>query len=359
MQLTIEQLTVNFGVLRAVDQVSLQLERGQIGCLLGPSGCGKTTVLRAIAGFELPEQGRILIRGREVSRSGWGLAPEQRRVGMVFQDYALFPHLNVHDNIAFGLHGTPAGKSRERVMQLLELVDMRTYGDAYPHQLSGGQQQRIALARAMAPRPDLLLLDEPFGSQDAELREQLAKEVRSLLHEDSITALLVTHDQFEAFAMADHIGVMNRGELHQWGSAYELYHRPADLFVGDFIGRGTLLPATRAGACSISTELGELSGQIVNDLNGDRFHLLIRPDDVIHDDSAGTTAKIVDRAFRGAEFLYTLALPSGNRILCMAPSHHDHKIGQRIGIRLEVEHLVLFSEPAATPIDKPEDTVLD
>jgi iron(III) transport system ATP-binding protein len=180
-----------------------------------------------------------------------------------------------------------------------------------------------------------------------------------LLREDSITALLVTHDQFEAFAMADCIGVMNRGRLHQWGSAYELYHQPADLFVGDFIGRGTLLPATRAGTSSIRTELGELSGHIVNDLNGDRFNLLLRPDDVIHDDSASTTARIVDRAFRGAEFLYTLALPSGNRILCMAPSHHDHKIGQRIGIRLDVEHLVLFAEPTATSIDKADETTLD
>lgn len=359
MQLSVEQLIVDFDVLRAVDQVSLQLGRGAIGCLLGPSGCGKTTVLRTIAGFELPQQGRILIRDREVSRAGWGLAPEQRRVGMVFQDYALFPHLNVSDNVGFGLRGMAAAKRRERVRQLLELVDMHNYQAAYPHQLSGGQQQRIALARAMAPRPDLLLLDEPFGSQDAELREQLAKEVRSLLNEDSITALLVTHDQFEAFAMADRIGVMNRGRLHQWGSAYELYHRPADLFVGDFIGRGTLLPATRAGASSIRTELGELSGQIVNDLNGDRFNLLIRPDDVIHDDNAGTTARIVDRAFRGAEFLYTLALPSGNRILCMTPSHHDHKIGQEIGIRLEVEHLVLFTEPTATPIDKADEQGLD
>jgi iron(III) transport system ATP-binding protein len=358
-QLSVEQLVVDFDVLRAVDQVTLQLERGQIGCLLGPSGCGKTTVLRTIAGFELPLQGRILIREREVSRAGWGLPPEQRRVGMVFQDYALFPHLDVSDNIAFGLRGRSSGQRRERVSQLLELVDMQAYRQAYPHQLSGGQQQRIALARAMAPRPDLLLLDEPFGSQDAELREQLAKEVRSLLREDSITALLVTHDQFEAFAMADCIGVMNRGQLHQWGSAYELYHRPADLFVGDFIGRGTLLPATRAGANSIRTELGELSGLIANELNGDRFNLLIRPDDVIHDDAASTTAKIVDRAFRGAEFLYTLALPSGNRILCMAPSHHDHKVGQEIGIRLDVEHLVLFSVPTATSIDKADDNSLD
>ncbi len=359
MQLTLEQLVIEFAALRAVDEVSLQLERAQIGCLLGPSGCGKTTVLRAIAGFELPHRGRILIRDREVSGAGWSVAPEKRRVGMVFQDYALFPHLDVSDNVAFGLRGMSARETRARVTQLLDLVDMQAYRNTYPHQLSGGQQQRVALTRAMAPRPDLLLLDEPFGSQDAELREQLAKEVRSMLREDSITALLVTHDQFEAFAMADSIGVMNAGRLHQWGSAYELYHRPADLFVGDFIGQGTLLPATRAGTNSILTELGELSGQIVNDLNGDRFNVLIRPDDVIHDDAARTTARIVDRAFRGAEFLYTLALPSGDRILCMAPSHHDHKVGQEIGIRLDVEHLVLFADPAPGAIDKPGSVSLD
>ncbi len=357
MQLTLQNLTVDFDTLRAVDGVSLQLERGSIGCLLGPSGCGKTTVLRTIAGFEVPSAGTVWIRDREVSRAGHALPPEARRIGMVFQDYALFPHLDVARNIGFGLRG--AERSGERVEQLLELVDMADYRHAYPHQLSGGQQQRVALARAMAPRPDLLLLDEPFGSQDAELREKLAGQVRDLLREDSATALLVTHDQFEAFAMADVIGVMNRGRLHQWDTAYHLYHTPGDLFVGDFIGQGTLLPATRVAEDRVLTEVGVLQGDIDAGLEGEQFNLLIRPDDVIHDDDAESKARIVARSFRGAEFLYTLALPSGNRVLCLAPSHHDHHVGQEIGIRLEVEHLVLFARDAPGGFDKPEGQVLD
>jgi len=334
-----------------VRQVSFGLEPGRIGCLLGPSGCGKTTLLRAIAGFELLQSGEIRMRGQVVSHPGWALPPEKRRVGMVFQDFALFPHLRVGENIGFGLRHFSERERRARVRSLLALVGMPEYENDYPHELSGGQQQRVALARAMAPRPELLLLDEPFSSMDAELREQLAREVRDILRNEDITAILVTHDQYEAFAMADEIGVMQAGRLMQWDSGYNLYHQPANRFVADFIGYGVILPGESLGNGQVRTELGVIGGDLpANCPAGARLELLLRPDDIQHDDSASLQARVVARAFRGAEFLYTLELPSGTRVLCLAPSHHDHPLGEPLGIRVEVDHLVMFprhDEPVA------------
>jgi iron(III) transport system ATP-binding protein len=326
-----------------VRQVELRLAAGAIGCLLGPSGCGKTTLLRAVAGFEPLLDGEIHLHGRLVSRAGYSLPPERRRVGMVFQDLALFPHLSVTDNIAFGLRDLDRGRRRLRVQELLRLVGLEHAAESFPHQLSGGQQQRVALARAMAPRPDLLLLDEPFSSLDTELREKLAREVRQILKEDGLTALLVTHDQFEAFAMADAIGVMHGGRLLQWDSAYNLYHRPADRFVADFIGQGVMLPGTVVREGEVATELGVIHGHTpVGCAPGSAVEVLIRPDDVLHDDHGPGLAEIVAKDFRGADYLYTLRLPSGARILCLAPSHHDHEVGRRLGISVAIDELVIF-----------------
>ncbi|MBP7983930.1 MAG: ABC transporter ATP-binding protein, partial [Chromatiaceae bacterium] len=225
-QLEIKGVSVAYGDTTIVHGVDLHLEGGDIGCLLGPSGCGKTTLLRAVAGFEPVATGEIWLQGRLVARPGFGLPPEERRAGMVFQDFALFPHLSVARNIAFGLRHQGRQERQTRVAELLDLIGLPGSGAKYPHQLSGGQQQRIALARAMAPRPDILLLDEPFSSMDVELREQLAREVRELLKRDGVTAILVTHDQFEAFAMADQIAVLFGGRLHQVASGFELYHEP-------------------------------------------------------------------------------------------------------------------------------------
>jgi iron(III) transport system ATP-binding protein len=326
-----------------VRQVELQLQAGAIGCLLGPSGCGKTTLLRAVAGFEPVQDGEIHLHGRLVSSPGYSLPPERRRVGMVFQDLALFPHLSVADNIAFGLRDLDRGHRRLRVQELLQLVGLEHAVASFPHQLSGGQQQRVALARAMAPRPDLLLLDEPFSSLDTELREKLAREVRQILKKDGLTALLVTHDQFEAFAMADEIGVMHGGRLLQWDSAYNLYHRPADRFVADFIGQGVMLPGTVVQAGEVVTELGIIHGRTPPGCApGSIVEVLIRPDDVLHDDHGPGLAEIVGKDFRGADYLYTLRLASGARVLCLAPSHHDHEVGRRLGIRVAVDDLVIF-----------------
>ncbi|HSJ47486.1 MAG TPA: ABC transporter ATP-binding protein, partial [Gammaproteobacteria bacterium] len=219
--LEVDRIRVRYGDLPVVEDMSFHLDQGRIGCLLGLSGCGKTTVLRAIAGFEPVSEGEIRLGGQVVSRPGWSLAPEQRQVGMVFQDFALFPHLTIADNIAFGIRQQAASRREARVLELLELVGLGAYARGYPHQLSGGQQQRVALARAIAPRPALMLLDEPFSSMDKDLREQLAREVRAILRHEWIKPGLVTHDQLEAFLMADEIGVMHAGRLEQWGSAYE------------------------------------------------------------------------------------------------------------------------------------------
>ncbi len=332
-----------------IHELSFRLQQGRIGCLLGPSGCGKTTVLRCIAGFEAIDAGEIRLNGVAVSGPHHVFPVEQRRVGMVFQDYALFPHLNVEDNVGFGLHGLPRPQRSRRVGELLETVSLAHARRKFLHQLSGGQQQRVALARALAPRPDLLLLDEPFSNLDTELRARLSREVRSILKQQNATAILVTHDEQEAFAMADEIGILSGGVLQQWSSPYDLYHHPANRFVANFIGDGVFLPGRLTNDGQVEIELGRLpaaksNGVAYGSCTG-AVDVLLRPDDVIHDDASRLRAEVQDKAFRGADVLYTLRLASGRSVLSLAPSHHEHAIGDRIGIRLETHHAVMF-EPA-------------
>ena len=341
----------------AVEDVTLALARGQIGVLIGPSGCGKTTLLRAVAGLERLAEGRIEIEDEVLSdaASGRHTAPEARRVGMVFQDYALFPHLSVADNVAFGLRELPRAARERRVGEVLELVGLAQARARAPHELSGGQQQRIALARALAPSPRLLLLDEPFSSLDVDLRERLAQEVRAILKGAGTTALFVTHDQLEAFALGDVIGVMDQGRLEQWDDAYTLYHRPATRFVADFIGHGVFAPARIVDGPLgpvVRTALGDLSDiaecPLPEAFPGGACEVLLRADDIVHDDAAPVKACNERKSFRGSEFLYTLRLASGERVLAHVPSHHDHQIGEWIGIRPEVDHVVTFARVAAT-----------
>jgi iron(III) transport system ATP-binding protein len=344
MWLELENVVRRFGARSAVNGLSLRLQKGSIGCLLGPSGCGKTTALRCIAGFEPVDEGLIRAHGRELASRTFHAPPETRQIGMVFQDYALFPHLTVLGNVAFGLHRLERGRRRRRAEEVLETVGLTEYRDHYPHQLSGGQQQRVALARALAPEPQIVLLDEPFSSLDVELRERLSVEVRSVLKTLNTTALLVTHDQQEAFAVADVVGVMQNGRLEQWDTPYQLYHRPATRFVADFIGQGVFIPGEVVGAGSVRTELGVVRASANGQWKtGSQVDLLLRPDDVIHDDASPLRAEVCQRAFRGAEFLYTLKLPSGMQLLSLVPSHHDHAVGERIGIRIEPDHVVAFA----------------
>ncbi|HEX6155378.1 MAG TPA: ABC transporter ATP-binding protein [Burkholderiales bacterium] len=339
MLLEVENLRHAYGEQEVVRGLSFSLARGAIGCLLGPSGCGKTTVLRCIAGFEGIREGEIRLAGKVVSGPGVMLPPERRRIGMVFQDYALFPHLSVAGNIAFGLHAARAAERAARVQELAKLVGLSAALDKFPHEISGGQQQRVALARALAPRPELLLLDEPFSNLDVDLRERLSLEVRDIIKASGATAILVTHDQQEAFAMADEIGVLHLGRIQQWDAPYNLYHRPANRFVADFVGQGVFLPAQALDGHQLQIELGTLQG----DAHGLRqLEVLLRPDDVVHDDAAPTQAEVVHKAFRGAEILYTLRLASGRKVLALVPSHHTHALGEKIGIRLDVDHVVAF-----------------
>ncbi len=343
-QLKVENLDAGYEDHQVLNQVSFSLDAGEIGCILGPSGCGKTTVLRAIAGFEPVWSGRIYFAGVEVSSRNCTLPPEKRNIGMVFQDFALFPHLRVEDNVSFGLKTMAQHQQLVRVQEMLAIVGMPAFAKAYPHQLSGGQQQRVALARALAPGPGILLLDEPFSNMEVDLREQLAREVRSILKQENNTAILVTHDQNEAFAMADKICVMHEGSIQQQGSGYDLYHRPANRFVADFVGQGVIISATVESPYSVNTGLGLIRGEnSIDSEPGSMVDVLIRPDDVIHDDESEESAIVIDKAFRGADFLYFLRMDSGIEVLCLAPSHHNHKINERIGIRLNVDHLVTFS----------------
>ncbi len=345
--LKIDALTVGYGRQAVVRDIQLTIANGGIGCLLGPSGCGKTTLLRAIAGFEPVQAGSIRLDDDVVSQPGQTLAPEKRGVGMVFQDLALFPHLSVADNIGFGLRGMARAERRARIDTLLALVGLGGRGGDYPHLLSGGQQQRVALARALAPRPRLLLLDEPFSSLDSELRESLARDVRQILKHENITALLVTHDQFEAFAMADHIAVMRAGRIQQQDTAYALYHQPADRFVADFVGQGSLLPGSVVDAHHVDTALGRIAGHMRgNHQPGERVDVLVRPDDLLLDPEGRLRATVTDRAFRGALFLYTLRLADGSQVLAQTPSHVLHEIGAEVGLRPDFDHLAVFSPTA-------------
>ncbi len=359
MFLEVAQLEVRYaGAAKpAVHGVTFGLQAGEIGVLIGPSGCGKTTLLRAVAGLERASAGMIRLGDALVSSAAQHLPAETRRIGMVFQDYALFPHLDVGRNVGFGIHHLPRSQRDKRIAEVLELVGLAGYDSRFAHELSGGQQQRVALARALAPAPQLLLLDEPFSNLDVDLRERLAIEVRAILKAANATALFVTHDQLEAFAVGDRIGVMQDGALHQWDDAYTLYHRPATRFVADFIGHGVFTPATISevdGQVVVQTALGNLTDIAECPLpcafDSGRCDVLLRADDIVHDDDAPVKAQIVRKAFRGSEFLYTLRLRSGETVLAHVPSHHDHRIGEWIGIRAEVDHVVTFDR--ACPLDQ-------
>lgn len=329
-----------------VNELSFELSSGEIGCLLGASGCGKTTVLRSIAGFHPISDGEIKLNGRVLSGPKQHLAPEKRRVGMVFQDYALFPHLSVCDNVLFGLSRASSSERKSACDDLLSLVKLEGLGHRFPHELSGGQQQRVALARALAPSPDLLLLDEPMSSLDTELRRSLALEVREILKLREISAILVTHDQEEAFAFADKVGVVNEGKIEQWDLPFNLYHEPQSSYVANFIGQGVFLPGFLRQSNAIETELGVLSNeqtQFTWPINT-AVKVLLRPDDIVLDENSPYQAEIVRKVFAGTATLYTLKLPTGSSLEAALASHHDFPIGRSIAIAPAAKHLIAFVE---------------
>ncbi|MCJ8300762.1 MAG: ABC transporter ATP-binding protein [Pseudomonadales bacterium] len=344
--LRIDKASVCYGDVTAVQGASLCLEAGEIGCLLGPSGCGKTSLLRAISGFQSISEGTIEVGETLVSSPALQVAPEQRRIGMVFQDIALFPHLSIEQNVAFGIKKLAAPQRKERVQQLLQLVGLSDSAKRYPHELSGGQQQRIALARALAPKPKLILLDEPFSGLDAKLRETLVPQVRDILKQEQVSALMVSHDQAEAFAIADKIAVMQKGKIHQWDNAYNSYHRPATKFVASFIGKSKFLAATTLCEHCIETPLGKLESKSPHGYAaGEKVEVLVRLDDVEHDPSAPYSGTVTQKNFHGSYFTYEITLADGSQLLCSTPAHYSYKhdIGDKFNIKLSMEHLVLFT----------------
>lgn len=346
--LSIENVSVAYNHITAVEDISLTLGKGQIGCLLGPSGCGKSTLLRAIAGFEPLLSGKIKMDNKLLSKPGTVVQPEKRQIGMVFQDLALFPHISVAENIAFGLRNWTRQDEFNRVKEMLELVGLTGLDNRYPHSLSGGQQQRVALARAMASKPKLLLMDEPFTGLDASMREVLVPEIREILLREEMSALLVTHDQMEAFAMADKVAVIKDGQLQQTDTSYNLYHRPANRFVADFVGEGDFLSGIIVNDTEVQTALGVLSDQSGHGFaTNQSVDVFVRPDDLLHDDDSEVMAKIISKQFRGSHFLYRVILPSKQALFCFASSHHNHALDEDIGVKLDLDHLVMFPQKGA------------
>ena len=336
-------LTRAFGPVRAVDGVDLEVGRGGLTALLGPSGCGKSTVLRLIAGLLEPDSGEIVLDGAVVAGPGIDVPPERRGVGMVFQDHALFPHLDVAANVAFGLTG-PAADVRRRVEESLALVGLAELGRRRPGELSGGQAQRVALARALAPRPQLLLMDEPFSSLDAALRESVREEVRAILREAGQTALFVTHDQEEALSLADRVAVMHEGRVHQVAAPRELYVAPATRFVAGFVGDADVLPGRRAGTFLVDTPIGRLASRAA--LEGEAHEVVLRPEQVHLRPEADAPAVVDAVAYLGHDQLVRVRLQDGRIVRSRRPPEAVLERGQPVVVSVGGS---VLSFPASAP----------
>ena len=319
----------SFGSTRAVDGVTLEVGSGELVSVLGPSGCGKTTLLRLIAGFERPDRGSLSVGGTEMAGPATFVAPERRRIGMVFQDYALFPHLTVTANIAFGLARRERQERDALTRRTLELVGLQHRSDRYPHELSGGERQRIALARALAPEPEVVLLDEPFSNLDATLRAGLRREVELILRDAGATAILVTHDQEEALSLADRLAVMRRGQIVQTGSPEAVYGRPASRWAAQFVGEVNVLAGVARGR-DVETELGVFD--LPQPATGS-VHVAVRPEQLeLRSDEHGN-AEVVEREFRGHDVLYRLRHEGGRTVLVQLPSLELHEVGDAVFVR--------------------------
>ncbi|MCA9472545.1 MAG: ABC transporter ATP-binding protein [Nitrospirales bacterium] len=330
----------------AVQDISLAAQEGEIICILGPSGCGKTTTLRAIAGFEKVTGGEIYLDGHLVSSATTHVPTERRRVGMVFQDYALFPHLTVKDNVAFGLQRLSGAERHNCTTTMLQLVGLIGFESRYPHELSGGQQQRVALARALAPNPVILLLDEPFSNLDPDMTIKMRNELHRVLRQTNTTAVLVTHDHQEAFAMADRVAVLQDGLLVQYETPETIYHLPACRFVAEFVGKADFIPGFIQNGI-VKTEIGQFPNHshyqgVPNVL------VMVRPDDIKIARISSGTARIVSRQFRGSQHLYSIELASGHIVHCVEPSDHAYTIDSKVTLEVIATHTVLFEDTTAS-----------
>ena len=331
LALVCKGLSKRFGTVQAADRVDLKLAKGQVLALLGPSGCGKTTILRLIAGFEVPDEGTVTVDGQVVVGNGTFAEPEKRRVGLVFQDYALFPHLTVAGNVAFGLpRGLKDSLGKKRVDDLLALVGLEGLGDRYPHQLSGGQQQRVALARALAPEPALLLFDEPFSNLDAGLRARVRAEVRQILALAGTSAIFVTHDQDEALSLADEVAVMWQGRIVQTASPEELYWRPANREVATFVGEANILPGTARGS-AVTCELGMV---LLCGVADGEVEVVIRPELISLRANENGPGVVLAREFYGHDQMFTIRLDSGTIVRARLGPEIGPRPGQRVGLKV-------------------------
>ena len=349
--ISVEHVSKYFGEKAVLNDVNLQVRKGEFVTILGPSGCGKTTLLRLIAGFQTASEGVITMSGKEITQT----PPHKRPVNTVFQKYALFPHLNVYNNIAFGLKlkKLPSATIEKKVKQALKMVGLTDYEDRDVDSLSGGQQQRVAIARAIVNEPEVLLLDEPLAALDLKMRMDMQMELKEMHKSLGITFVYVTHDQEEALTLSDTIVVMSEGKIQQIGTPIDIYNEPVNAFVADFIGHGVFAPATleqQASGVVVRTPLGDLANMtecpLPSSYPGGACDILLRADDIVHDDTSAVQAQIVRKAFRGSEFLYTLRLSSGQTLLAHVPSHHNHAVGEWIGIRAELDHVVTFAREA-------------
>ncbi|WP_436347738.1 ABC transporter ATP-binding protein [Natronorubrum sp. FCH18a] len=341
--LELDSVAKRYGTEAVIPDLSLSVRDGEILTLLGPSGCGKTTTLRLIAGLERPNEGHIRLRDDDVVGNGRFVPPEERGVGVVFQEFALFPHLTARENVAFGLQEWDDEERDLRVDELLELVGLEEQGDSYPEELSGGQQQRIALARSLAPEPEMLLLDEPFSNLDVDLRVEMREEVRRIIKEAGVTAVSVTHDQEEALSISDRVAVMNEGDVEQIDTPQQVFQRPESRFVAGFLGHASFLSGEVRGD-SVDTALGRVLRDDVNGLahqyDGTNLDLLVRPDDVTAFPAEGEEANgsVVYRRYLGPTVLYRVELDSGETIECM----HNHSdridLDERVAVRVTADH---------------------
>lgn len=338
--LSIEHLSCSYRSEAVLTDLSLDITAGEIVCLLGASGCGKTTLLKAIAGLHVPDAGRVTINGNPVAGEGVWVAPERRNIGMIFQDYALFPHLTVRGNIAFGLKGWPKAKAERQVDRMLELVRLEAFGERYPHQLSGGQQQRVAIARAMALEPDIILLDEPFSNIDSQVRHDLIREIRGLFKAQGVTAIFVTHSRDEAFAFSDRMAVMNEGMIEQFGKASELYFRPCSRFVADFLGSGSYLPVSVLENGTMTTPLGEHATAGLGESDrGRELEWLLRPQSLRIRPSETGNGVVTEQIFMGDSCRYLVEL--GGYQLAVN-SRELLSVGDHVELLVEPHAPVLF-----------------
>lgn len=326
-------VTVSYGDTVALDGFSIAVPSAALVALVGPSGCGKTTALRAIAGFQATDAGTITVRGRTVEGEGISVPPEARRVGMVFQEFALFPHISVGENVGYGVRGADRV---ERVVQLLKLVGLEGYEDRFPHELSGGEQQRVALARALAPEPDVVLLDEPFSNLDAPQRERMRRELRHIIRATGITAVFVTHDQAEALAIADYLAVMRDGAVIQTGTPDDVYAQPASPWIARFLGDAVLLDGV-ASQGTVPTSLGSIPTELPD---GTKAQVMIRPEWVRPTHTETGDGTIIDREFYGHDQRVEIELSDGGTVEALVPGRTQIRIGDTVD--LEVLDAIVF-----------------